>query len=301
MTFVDLIQGADLEYAPQWLRDFWDECQWLKEESDEWQDLNGDYSAMDFVTEFRKQSYGYIKAGIIAHQIRTKRVYAKISQSFTAFCEKWLGRSIWQVNRIIDAAGVAIRLIGMGFTELPATESQCRPLVKLIDFDLENVWSRVCRFIPEKDRTAKNIEAIACRLSDVDPDYQGKAPSKRIELPREQWDLLTEKAARYGMKPKKYLEILLQKDLGDEPTDPLQEPEPKPSKRSKGFGGFSFAGNLPNLLPNIFPNHAQTAEKIRDERQDDSTGTIEAGIDPSFTQPLFPRGCPASPPMDQSR
>lgn len=255
MTFTDLIHGAELDYAPPWLRDFWDECQWLQDEIQDWTDTNGEYRALDYVTEFRKQSYGYIKAGLIAHTVRTKRIYLNITQSFTAFCEKWLGRSIWQVDRLIKASELAVKLIAMGFTEIPATESQARSLTRLNDRDLEEVWLKVCRFIPEKDRTAKNIEAIANRLNEVDPDFAGKPPSKRIELKADQWDLLEQKAAKYGMKPKEYLDLLLRKDLGDEPEPepepiPTDEPQPRPITEKPKSKGFGFVA-LPNLLPKL--------------------------------------------------
>lgn len=254
--FLDLVAGADLSMAPEWMQALWSECENLNEEMPDWFTRDGEPMIGAYIDEFRKTTFAYIKSGIIAHEIRLRRHYLSISNSFTAFCEKWLGRSIWQVNRLIDAAAVAVKLMAMGFCELPANEAQCRPLIRLSDQDLEIVWCKVCRFIPEKDRTAKSIEAIANRAAIVDPDFQGKPAQKRIEVNAEQWAKLEEAAGRYGMKPKDYLDLLLDKELGDEPS-PEPAPEPKPEtkrKKSKmrfrpkkaiGFiqnGYYSFAG-----------------------------------------------------------
>lgn len=266
--FHDLAITQNLRHAPEWMQYLWEECQILKEEMPEWFDPNGEPMIGAYIDEFRKTSLAYIKAGIVAHEIRLKGLYHKVSGSFTAFCQKWLGKSVWAVDRTIRAADLAVRLMAMGYRELPANESQCRPLLNLNDEDLDNVWGRVCRSIPEPERTATNIEAIANNTAKVDPDFEGKRPSKRIEINADQWELLQQKANEYGVAPKKYLDLLLQKDLGSEPRDywtdpftededeeiepfePESEPEPvPPKKRKKGFAPMVSKSLLPNPLP----------------------------------------------------
>jgi hypothetical protein len=202
---------------PSWLENLWQDAQLLNDGLSNWLDDDGQVEIMNIIDEFRTSSYAYIRAGIIAHNIRYKRLYRKAANSFSAFCQKWLGQSIWQINRAIAASQVAIKLISFGFIEIPANESQCRPLVNLNDDDLINTWRKVCKFIPEPDRTAKAIQGIIARQQEIDPDFEGKATTRRIEIEADQWSLLNEKAAKYGMSPKRYLELLIQKDLADEP------------------------------------------------------------------------------------
>lgn len=233
--FIELYtELEDLDGLPEWMQELWQDAYYLHDGGLLWTDDEGVIEISRIVDEFRTSTHGYIRAGIIAHNVRVRRLYQAVSRSFTAFCEKFLGQSVWMVNRLIAAAQVAIKLISAGFNQIPANEAQCRPLARLNDDDLIEVWRSVCRFIPEKDRTAKSISGVIARLHEVDPDFEGKPTARRIELDADQWDKLAEKARRYGMTPKRYLELLLEKDLADTPgAEPEPEPQPKAKPKRK--------------------------------------------------------------------
>ncbi|NJN74231.1 MAG: hypothetical protein HC799_16225 [Limnothrix sp. RL_2_0] len=247
--FIELYTDfEDLEGLPVWMQELWEDAYYLHDGGLLWTDDEGVVEISRIVDEFRTSTHGYIRAGIIAHNVRFRRLYQACAKSFTAFCSKFLGQSVWMVNRTIAAAQVAIKLMASGFNQIPANEAQCRPLARLNEDDLIEVWRTVCRSIPETDRTAAAICGVIARFHEVDPDFEAKPQARRIELTAAQWDKLTEKAGRYGMSPKKYLDLLLEKDLADEP-EPPPPPQPKPkAKRKRKSHRWAIAKNLGGIV-----------------------------------------------------
>ena len=227
--FGELYQPLDEPDAlPEWMTDLREQCHDLCESMQFWFNEKGGMEIERAILEFQQSSHGYIKAGVLAQHIKYLKMYRDVSSCFSEFCKKFLGKTVWMVNRTIAASELAIKLMQYGFTEIPANESQCRPLLKLDPDDLIETWRIVCESIPQPDRTAKAINAVVIRLFEADPDFLGKPTTQKIELSPELWVKLQEKAERYGMSPDKYLELLLDKDLADAP-----EPEPEPNTPSK--------------------------------------------------------------------
>lgn len=189
------------------------------------------------VNQIKEHTLGYVRIGYLAAKVKVCKLWDKTRNgvkfsSFQQWCEVALGRSCWQVNRLIEAAHVVVSLAKAGFTYLPQNEAQARPLVKLWKDDLENghlegsgdklcsKWDEVLRSLPHHRITAAAIAEICGDKS---------AQSRRIELDGDTYDSLAKKAAESGLSPKELLKRLIE---GYNPTDPEPEtedfPEPDP-------------------------------------------------------------------------
>ena len=81
---------------------------------------------------FRWNQHSYIINGVILWEIKLKKLYKQLRyKSFAEYCEKELNYKVWQCNRLIQAARVALILIHNGFDVIPTCESQCRELSNL--------------------------------------------------------------------------------------------------------------------------------------------------------------------------
>ena len=207
---------------PQWLADIFQECQ----------DFDNIYYLPEhinnIVSDLKGNLYGYIKVGVLADLVRGKNLWENIAGSFNEFCLRILGKSRWWFDRVINASKVALNLINNGFDILPMNEAQARPLTSLDCLDQIRVWQNITNSIPQEKITARAIEkfvTLHINKMNEDPDvndgyYTAPKPKQKvIKVKQSSWDKLEEKARKYGLNPKDYLDALLDKELGAEPDD----------------------------------------------------------------------------------
>lgn len=209
----------------------------------------------DATVLIKEHIMGYIKAGVLADRVRKFRLYENFTTgfekcaSFSAYCRRYLGKSEWYVNKIINAAKVALKLITMGFpvTQLPDNECQARPLVKVYqkaveetlkfkqsfkdfltpegkiepppnpDELLKNKWQKVLTTVPPGHVTGDKISEIV----EDNPQPPAKQKVHVRSATREKWERLAREA---GMTPDDYLEALLNKTLDNNTSAEVQEP-----------------------------------------------------------------------------
>ena len=156
--------------------------------------------------EIGSQLDGWIKAGIVAGEMKLKSLWKYSDQGFKNFadyCQRGLGRSSWYIDRIIDAAKLVTTLASFGFETLPNCEAQARPLVKAFKLSAENaitLWDSVLKEHQPENITAARVAAIA------DPNFEQKqlATPSKIAI-----DRIRKLADREGISVDEFLNNLM--------------------------------------------------------------------------------------------
>jgi hypothetical protein len=134
-------------------------------------------------------------------------------KNFRQFCQTKVNQNIWQVLNAIKSAQVAVKLVWMGFTELPRNASQALKMSDLSTDRLSEVWGNVVASCEGHKITALAIE------SQINPDKV--ATSDTIRLPNLLADKIRREAIERGISVTEYLEGLV---AGKFPADNTIEP-----------------------------------------------------------------------------
>ena len=122
--------------------------------------------------------------GLIAWELKYKKLYKKEYKNFKDYCEKALKLCIWQVNRLINASRIALLLIENNFDYIPTCESQARVLNPYTDEEILGYWGEICEKYEgrEYELTARQIwcEIRQMRLEDGDPVPDSKWRNIRV-------------------------------------------------------------------------------------------------------------------------
>jgi hypothetical protein len=142
---------------------------WDKEESIDCKELT---------KKFVNLQHSYIEMGLIAWELKYKKLYKKEYKNFKDYCEKALKLCIWQVNRLINASRIALLLIENNFDYIPTCESQARVLNPYTDEEILVYWGEICEKYEgrEYELTAQKIwcEIRQMRIDDGDPVKESK-------------------------------------------------------------------------------------------------------------------------------
>ena len=120
--------------------------------------IAGDFDIGHIEFEFRNNLFSFVRNGLLAFKVLSKRLYKDICTNFKVFCPRFFKLSYWQVKSIIDASHVVMQLIHAGFTILPRNISQCESLAKYSGDALIKNWQEITDNIDEDLLTAKAIE-----------------------------------------------------------------------------------------------------------------------------------------------
>jgi hypothetical protein len=184
-------------------------------------------------SELFTAQYSYIKLGLLLTKIRNTSAWKYCGtklESFKAWCQSKINLNVWQANQYIDAAEIALYLIGTGTSVLPKNLSQCLALRKAYQAEesyygerpqLDAAWAQVTNHYQPHQITAGKIHAI------VDPDWADNQPSK---IDRTIVDRAVELAKKRGVDLNEYLGDLLDEDaaLYDEWATNQDDPEDDP-------------------------------------------------------------------------
>jgi hypothetical protein len=100
--------------------------------------------------ELLSNQYAYIKFGLILEKFRNQCWWKRCSekfQDFREFCQQKVKLNRWQVSNAIKSANVAMRLVFLGFSELPRNASQALALADLSLERLGEVWGNITQDI----------------------------------------------------------------------------------------------------------------------------------------------------------
>ena len=122
----------------------------------------------------------------------------------------------WQVSNAIKSANVAMRLVFLGFSELPRNASQALALADLSLERLGEVWGNITKDIAPHKITTDVIKR------EISPDVQPLATT--IRIPTVLLERLREQAQDVGLSLNGYLEQLADGQLPDGGRD--VDPEP---------------------------------------------------------------------------
>lgn len=117
--------------------------------------------------EIKNHLLSYVRVGLVAGRVKLYKLYRhakKKIQTFRDYCESHLGKSLWYINRHIEAARVVLDLVKAGFKILPQCEAQARPLTKFFGDELIEKWQEVITSIPAHRMTAQAVEQRGTRI-----------------------------------------------------------------------------------------------------------------------------------------
>jgi hypothetical protein len=106
----------------------------------------------------------FVQVGQALLAIRDQRLYRQSHDTFEDYLrQRWdLGQS--RAYQLMDAAGVVTNLKSSTTVELPANESQTRPLAALPPEQQREVWQQAVETAPPTGITAKHVQATVKRL-----------------------------------------------------------------------------------------------------------------------------------------
>ena len=169
--------------------------------------------------ELFSNQYAYIKFGLILEKFRNQCWWKRCSekfQDFREFCQQKVKLNRWQVSNAIKSANVAMRLVFLGFSELPRNASQALALADLSLERLGEVWGNITKDIAPHKITTDVIKR------EISPDVQPLATT--IRIPTVLLERLREQAQDVGLSLNGYLEQLADGQLPDGGRD--VDPEP---------------------------------------------------------------------------
>lgn len=105
----------------------------------------------------RSSQDAYIKFGLILEQFRNKSWWKRCQEQFRdfrEFCKQKVNLSRWQVVNAIKSANVAVKLVFLGYSDLPRNASQALALADLSLERLSVVWGGILeRLMPHQITT----------------------------------------------------------------------------------------------------------------------------------------------------
>jgi hypothetical protein len=174
----------------------------------------------DWEADLMVSQYAYVKFGLLLERVRNGCWWNRCKEKFAdfrSFCQRKINLNIWQVANAIKSANVAVRLVNLGFDQLPRNASQALKLAELSMDRLAEVWGNVI-----KNHEAHKITALAIE-SQINPDK--KSATITVRLPTAVVEDLTEQAIEYGLTLQEYLKRLAAgEDL--DPGREVENPEP---------------------------------------------------------------------------
>jgi hypothetical protein len=150
--------------------------------------------------ELFANQYAYIKFGLILEQFRNKSWWKRCHEQFRdfrEFCKQKVNLSRWQVVNAIKAANVAVKLVFLGYSDLPRNASQALALADLSLERLSVVWSGILERLMPHQITTDVIK------QEINPDLVRLAST--IRIPTVLLEQLRQQAADLGLTLNEYL------------------------------------------------------------------------------------------------
>lgn len=167
-----------------------DECPWI---TYEWA-----------TNEIKEHLLNWVRVGLVAEKVRYYKLWKEKFSSFADYCQKAIGKSKWQIGRIIKAARVTITLVHAGFDILPNCEAQASKLAKFLCDPrlLVEKWSEVIRSIPKHLITANAIGEV----------FGEQSKKQKLTISHQLKEKLQTRANELGISVEQLLEEFLEEE-----------------------------------------------------------------------------------------
>jgi hypothetical protein len=120
--------------------------------------IEGDFD-LEFLTfEIRNNQLAFARTGLIASQIKFKKLYKHTHANFDQYCREMLGVSYWQIDDTIKATDVVIELMANGFDVLPKNVNQGEKLAHIRGSERVIMWQGIIDTYQPHEITGKTIE-----------------------------------------------------------------------------------------------------------------------------------------------
>ncbi len=173
------------------------------------------YITFEWAThEIKNHLLNWVRVGLVADKVRYLKLWKGKFSSFADYCQKAVGKTSWQISRIIKAARVTITLAHVGFDVLPNCEAQASKLAKFLSDPLLLVekWQQVLDAVPKHLITANAIGEVF-----------GEQPTKqKLSISPKLKQKLQAKANELGISVEELLEDLLGENSGSSEDDDEQ-------------------------------------------------------------------------------
>lgn len=127
----------------------------------------------------------FVDVGSALLEIRDSRLYRQEFATFEDYCRERWGMSRSYAHRMIDAATVTENLLPIG--NIPATESQARPLTSLAPDQQREAWQRAIDTAPNGKVTAAHVQSVVDEMRPAPAPVSDwvQAPTVRYWTPEE--------------------------------------------------------------------------------------------------------------------
>ncbi|MDJ0726300.1 MAG: hypothetical protein QNJ38_14395 [Prochloraceae cyanobacterium] len=120
--------------------------------------IEGDFD-LEFLTfEIRNNQLAFARTGLIAAQIKFKKLYKKTHRNFDHYCREKLGVSYWQIDDTIKATDVVMELLANGFDVLPQNVNQGEKLAHIRGSERVRIWREIVETYQPHEITGRTIE-----------------------------------------------------------------------------------------------------------------------------------------------
>ncbi len=108
----------------------------------------------------------FFEVGSALLAIRDSKLYRGTHATFEAYCSDMWGMSKPRAYQLIDAAKVKDNLLSTS-VDLPATESQTRPLCSLPPDQQASAWQKAVDTVPDGKVTAAHVQKVVKEMMDL--------------------------------------------------------------------------------------------------------------------------------------
>lgn len=125
--------------------------------------IEGDFD-LEFLTfQIKHNQLAFARTGLIAAQIKFKKLYKKTHRNFDHYCREKLGVSYWQIDDTIKATDVVMELLANGFDVLPQNVNQGEKLAHIRGSERIKMWRGIVEAYEPHEITGRTIEEYIAR------------------------------------------------------------------------------------------------------------------------------------------
>ena len=125
--------------------------------------IEGDFD-LEFLTfQIKHDQLAFARIGLIAAEIKFKKLYKKTHRNFDQYCREKLGVSYWQIDDTIKATDVVMELIANGFDVLPKNVNQGEKLAHIRGSERVRMWQGIIDTYKPYEITGRTIEEFIAK------------------------------------------------------------------------------------------------------------------------------------------
>lgn len=151
--FDHIFQDNDVEISDRLeIEELYDHAFWLSDK------IEGEFDLDSLTFQVRYNQLAFVHTGLIAAQIKFKKLYKETHSTFDHYCREMLGVSYWQIDDTIKATDVVMELIANGFDVLPKNVNQAEKLAHIRGSERVRMWQGIIDTYKPYEITGRTIE-----------------------------------------------------------------------------------------------------------------------------------------------